>query len=90
MNRDRFTDDYTNVVTVKGGLSQVGYSFVIGIIAVALAYLLGVPLGIIMARKKDGLIDKIGTLYIVFIIAFSGVHFPLQSHRLQHGTAHHL
>ena len=69
VNRDRFTDDYTNVVTVKGGLSQVGYSFVIGIIAVALAYLLGVPMGIIMARKKDGLIDKIGTLYIVFIIA---------------------
>ena len=67
--RDRFTDDYTNVVTVKSGLSQIGYSFVIGIIASALAYLLGVPIGIIMARKKDQLIDKIGTVYIVFIIA---------------------
>ncbi len=69
VNKDRFTDDYTAVTTVKGGLSQVGYSFVIGIIAVFLSYLLGVPLGIIMARKKDGLIDKIGTVYIVFIIA---------------------
>ncbi len=69
VNRDRFTDDYTAVTTVKGGLSQVGYSFVIGIIAVFIAYLLGVPLGIIMARKKDKLIDKIGTIYIVFIIA---------------------
>ena len=69
VNKDRFTDDYTSVSTVKGGLSQVGYSFVIGIIAVLLAYLLGVPLGIIMARRKDKLIDKIGTLYIVFIIA---------------------
>jgi len=68
-NRDRFTDDYTSVITVKSGLSKVGYSFVIGIIAVALAYLLGVPLGILMARKKDKLVDKIGTLYIIFIIA---------------------
>ena len=69
VNLDRFTDDYTAVTTVKGGLSKVGYSFVIGIIAVLLSYLLGVPLGILMARKKDKLVDKIGTVYIVFIIA---------------------
>lgn len=66
---DRFTDDYTNVLTVKSGLSKMGYSFVIGILATILSYLLGVPLGILMARKKDKLIDKIGTVYIVFIIA---------------------
>ncbi len=34
-----------------------------------MAYALGVPLGIAMARKKDRLLDKLGTLYIVFIIA---------------------
>ncbi len=66
---DRFTDDYTNVLTVKNGLSKMGYSFVIGILATILSYFLGVPLGILMARKKDKLIDKIGTIYIVFIIA---------------------
>lgn len=66
---DRFTDHYTNVSTVKGGMSKTGYSFCIGIIAVAMAYLLGIPLGILMARKKDKLVDKIGTIYIVFIIA---------------------
>ncbi len=65
----RYTDDYTNVPTVKNGFSKMGYSFVIGIISVALAYFIGVPLGILMARKKDKLVDKIGTLYIVFIIA---------------------
>lgn len=69
LNEARFVDDYTNVTTVRSGLSKVGYSFVIGIIAVAMAYLLGVPLGILMARKKDKLIDKLGTIYIVFIIA---------------------
>lgn len=65
----RYTDDYTVVDTVKGGYSKMGYSFLIGIIATILAYAIGVPLGISMARKKDKLIDKIGTLYIVFIIA---------------------
>ena len=66
---DRYEDDYTNVATYKAGKSKVGYSFVIGLIAVIMSYLIGVPLGILMARKKDKLVDKIGTLYIVFIIA---------------------
>ncbi len=66
---DRFVDDYTNVDTVKNGFSKVGYSFVIGLISVIISYLLGVPLGILMARKKDKLVDKLGTIYIVFIIA---------------------
>lgn len=65
----RFTDDYTNVDVVRGGFSKMGYSFVIGIIATVMSYLLGVPLGILMARKKDKLPDKLGTIYIVFIIA---------------------
>lgn len=69
VNLARFTDDYTNVNTFKGGMSKVGYSFVIGLIAVCIAYLLGVPLGILMARQKDKFIDKLGTAYIVFIIA---------------------
>ncbi len=66
---DRFTDDYINTNSVKQNKSKMGYSFVIGIISSALAYLVGVPVGILMARKKDKLIDKIGTLYIIFIIA---------------------
>ncbi len=66
---DRFNDDYTSMLTVKSGLSKMGYSFVIGIIAVMLSYLIGVPLGIAMARRKDKLLDKLGTIYIVFIIA---------------------
>lgn len=68
-NATRFTDDYTNVEVYKNGFSKMGYSFVIGIFSVLMAYLLGVPLGIIMARKKDKLLDKIGTIYIIFIIA---------------------
>ena len=65
----RFTDDYTNVDTVKGGMSKMGYSFVIGIISVVAAYILGLPLGILMSLQKEKFLDKLGTVYIVFIIA---------------------
>lgn len=65
----RFTDDYTNVKTVKRGLSQMGYSFVIGILAVIMAYAIGIPAGLLMARRKDRFVDQLGTIYIVFIIA---------------------
>lgn len=69
VNKDRFTDDYASVFTMNRNPSKMGYSFIIGIFAVMMSYLLGVPLGILMARKKDKLVDKIGTIYIVFIIA---------------------
>ncbi len=68
-NASRFTDDYTNVETYKNGMSKIGYSFITGIISTLLAYLVGIPLGVIMARNKDKLIDKLGSLYIIFIIA---------------------
>jgi oligopeptide transport system permease protein len=69
VNADRFTDDYTNVETIKRGMSKMGYSFVIGIISVVMAYIMGVPIGILMAQKKDKFVDKLGTIYIVFITA---------------------
>jgi len=65
----RFIDDYTVLSTRRSGFSKLGYSFVIGIIAVALSYLLAVPLGIAMARHKESVVDKLGTAYIVFIAA---------------------
>ena len=65
----RFTDDYTYVVSRKSGMSRIGYSFVIGLLATILSYLVGVPLGILMAHRKDKIADKIGTIYIVFIMA---------------------
>ena len=69
MNQKYYVDDYTMVTTAKDGLSKMGYSFVIGIIATILAYLVALPLGVLMALKKDKLVDKLGTFYIVFIMA---------------------
>ena len=72
---DRFTDEYTSVQTYKNNMSKMGFSFTIGIIASLLAYAIGVPIGIAMARRKDGLLDKIGTIYIVFIIAMPSLAY---------------
>ena len=64
-----YVDDYTNVSVNKNGMSRMGYSFTLGIIAVFLSYLLAIPLGITMALRKDKFVDKLGTFYIVFITA---------------------
>lgn len=64
-----FTDDYTNVTTRKQGLSKLGYSFTIGIAAVALSYGIGIPAGLWMARRKGRLADKLGTGYVITILA---------------------
>jgi len=77
INKDRFVDNYTSVLTVKANPSRMGYSFIIGIIATCLAYLIGIPLGILLALKKDKLADKIGTAYIVFIMAVPSLSYIL-------------
>ena len=69
VTKNCFVDDYTSVTTYKDSASKIGFSFIIGIISVIAAYILAIPLGTLMALKKDKLVDKIGTAYIVFIIA---------------------
>ena len=69
LNQKYYVDDYTSVITARNGMSKMGYSFVIGICSVIIAYLVAMPLGVLMALKKDKFIDKLGTFYIVFIMA---------------------
>lgn len=65
----RFPDKYTVCSGQRDGLSMLENSFVIGLIATIIQYLFGLPLGILMARRKDKLADKIGNMYIIFIMA---------------------
>ncbi len=69
MLQQRYTDDYTSTMTTQKNPSRLGYSFIIGIISSILAYVLGFPLGVLMARYKEGILDKVGTVYIMFISA---------------------
>lgn len=67
--KQRFTDNYTTYTYRFNGLSRLENSFVAGFLASILAYLLGLPLGILMARKKDTWVDKLGNVYVIFIMA---------------------
>ena len=49
-----FPDKYTNARYRRDGLSMIGTSFLIGIIATIFQYAFGLPLGILMARRRSG------------------------------------
>ena len=53
----------------------MGISFQVGIIAVVVEIALGYPAGILMAKYKDGVFDKIGKTYIISIDAIPGVAY---------------
>lgn len=69
MDKKKFVDNYADYETFKDQSSMVGTSFTMGIFAIILAYGIGLPVGVAMAKHKDGLVDKMGMLYIIFIIA---------------------
>lgn len=51
------------------------HSFRIGLLAVIIELAIGYPLGVLMAKHKDGVIDKIGKTYIISIDAIPGVAY---------------
>lgn len=69
LDKNKFVDNYANYNTIKDQPSMVGTSFIMGIFALLLAYAIGLPMGIAMAKAKDKLVDKLGMVYIIFIIA---------------------
>lgn len=46
---------------------KAAVSFQFGIISLAIQLVVGMPLGVLMARKKGGIIDKAGNLYVLLI-----------------------
>ena len=69
MDRKKFVDNYATFESQRSQPSMIGTSFIMGIFAMVLAYALGLPIGVLMARRKDKLADKLGMVYIIFIIA---------------------
>ncbi|CAM5217960.1 Oligopeptide transport system permease protein OS=Ureibacillus acetophenoni OX=614649 GN=SAMN05877842_102384 PE=3 SV=1 [Ureibacillus acetophenoni] len=68
----------TDVPVVDIIADKILYSLAFGLAAVALSILVGVPLGILMAQMKGRWLDRLGTGYIVFIVAVpSMVYFLL-------------
>lgn len=69
VEKRQFPDKYTVYAYRRSGLSMIENSFVIGLIATLIAYALGLPLGMLMARRKDKLADQLGNMYIIFIMS---------------------
>ncbi len=72
-----YTDNYTNVSDFKTHSPRLVLSFMTGLVSSIVAYCVAIPLGIMMARKKDKLLDKLGTFYIIFIMACPSLAYIL-------------
>lgn len=59
------------VTTVIG--AKFGISMRMGLIALGISLVVGVVLGVLQARYKDGILDHIGTAYTVFVNAVPGL-----------------
>ncbi len=67
----------TDVPVVDILADKIMYSLAFGLAAVALSILVGVPLGILMAQMKGRWLDRLGTGYIVFIVAVPAMVYYL-------------
>ena len=56
-----------SVVKVIGG--KFAMSMQLGLISFAISLVIGVVIGVLQARFKDGIIDGIGTIYTILVIS---------------------
>ena len=68
-------DAYTATKTRYQDPSMLTNSSIIGLISVFISYLLGIPLGIFMARYKNKLFDTVSTATLSFLMALPSVAF---------------
>lgn len=67
----------TDVPVIDIIADKIVYSFAFGVAVVALSIIVGVPLGIFMAQFKGRWLDRLGTGYIVFIVAVPSMVYYL-------------
>ncbi|EHJ56436.1 ABC transporter, permease protein [Streptococcus urinalis 2285-97] len=66
-------DAYTATLNHYAEPSMISNSFKIGIIGVILSYLLGLPIGMLMAHFKDGIFDRGMTALTTFMLALPSI-----------------
>lgn len=77
--------DFGESIVIRKGLPvgeliwpKAKVSFEYGIISLGIQLIVGMPLGVMMARKKGGIVDKVGNLYVLLINALpQAVYFLL-------------
>lgn len=75
LDKARFSDNYANCEQNYESGSMVSTSYTFGVLSIILAYLIAMPAGIFMARKKGLLADKLGMIYINLLIAIPSLAF---------------
>lgn len=63
-------------------VERMGISIIISLSSTLFTYILAIPLGIAMAKKPGGVIDKIGNVFIVLNYAIPGLVFYLVMNRV--------
>lgn len=71
----RFNDNYANCVPNLNAPSMLSTSLITGTIAVFIAYSIGVPAGVYLARKKGLLPDTIGVGVVTILISVPSLAF---------------
>ncbi|QMS95741.1 ABC transporter permease [Streptococcus equinus] len=66
-------DAYTATRSIYSDPSMVSNSVRIGVIGVLISYLLGLPIGLLMARFKNGFFDRFSTGIVTFLLAVPSI-----------------
>ncbi len=69
LDQHLYNDNYTTCTIKQNQSSMMATSFIIGIFATLIAYFIGVPVGVLMARFKDRLFDKLSMVYIIIMFS---------------------
>ncbi len=73
--KKQYEDNYTTTETIHQDPSMVGTSFIMGSLGVLIAYLVAIPMSVLMARFKGKLVDKVGIAIVTVLISVPSLAF---------------
>lgn len=71
----KFNDNYADCMYNMTDPSMLTISFIIGIFALLFSYLIGIPMGVLMAENKGGWIDRIGLVIVTVMFSIPSLAF---------------
>ena len=75
LDSKKFVDKYADCKTNMAEDSMAGISIKMGLLSLIIGYGIGIPVGLLMARKKGKLGDKLGQAYIVLMISIPSLAY---------------
>lgn len=69
LDQTRFNDAYADCGSYYESPSMINTSYIFGIVSLIIAYAIGLPAGMAMARNKGKFGDRLGVAFINFVIA---------------------